>query len=345
MWETKPWTAPRSSYPQPMAPPLAGPCDPPLVCIQINIEYIKYIAGAMSQLVQRTSWTAVDEDDLQLTLANMTWAIELIGTAVQCQQPPQIGLPGQRACNIAGYLSNQIIRLSMDQAIQSIQQDYNVLSYGVTIMRFIPGAGGIFGIAMNVLNQLYTTIKGGSLTDFQTAIADETLWGKVTCAIYSATSPDGQVTAANYPAIVANVCAISYSLTDVRNAICSYITNLGVGGLQALQPAGALADYDCSNCGGTGPILGPSGPQPTRVSGRAILTIAAHAADALLPILFPTPFPSPPLLTMGSDNEDLIASYENVTTTGFTARIAAAVPVGTATTGGVDYYAQPPGSS
>jgi hypothetical protein len=299
----------------------------------------------MTQLTQRTTWLAADESTLQDILANMTWAIELIGTAVQCEQPPQIGLPGQRACNIAGYVANMVIRRSMEQAIGDIGNDYNVLSYGMIVMSFIPGYGGIAGIALNVLNQFWHTIKDGVLADYQTAIADETLWGKVTCAIYGCIATDGQVTVANYPCIETAVCSIVYSLPAVRDAICFYLSGLGAAGLIALQPAGALADYDCSNCGGTGPVLGPSGPQPRGVSGRAVLEIIAGAADALLPILFPQPFPSPPLLTTGSDNEDLIASYEDVTATGFTARIAAAVPVGTGTTGGFDYTATPAGSS
>jgi hypothetical protein len=345
VWDPGSFTKTRTSFIEPVAAPTAGPCDPPLACLSINIDYLKYIAGAMSQLVQETTWLASTRDELDAILANMTWAIELIGTAVQCEQPPQIGLPGSRACNISGYVANMVIRRSMEDAIQAIQNDYNVLWYGTTIMSFIPGAGGIFGIAMAVLNQLYHTVKSGVLADYQAAVVDEVLWGKVTCAIYGCIATDGQVTAANYPCVETAVCSIVYSLPAVRDAICFYVHGLGAAGLIALQPAGALAEYDCSNCGGTGPILGPSGPQPTRVSGRAVLEIIVGAADALLPILFPQPYPTPPLLTMGCDNEDLIASFEDVTTTGFTARIAAAVPVGTATTGGVDYTALPPGGS
>jgi hypothetical protein len=325
--------------------PTVGPCDPPLACLSINIEYLKYLAGAMTQLTQRTTWLAADEDTLQGILANMTWAIELVGTAVQCDVVPPIHPPTQLACNIAGYVANMVIRYSMERAIQDIQNDYNVLSYGMTIFSFIPAYGKIFGVAMATLYQLYHAIKDGVFADYQDAILDETLWGKVTCAIYGCIATDGQVTAANYPCIETAVCSIVYSIPAVRDTICFYLSGLGAAGLIALQPAGALADYDCSNCGGTGPITGPPGPQPRRVSGRAILEIIAGAADALLPILFPQPFPSPPLLTTGSDNEDLIASYEDVTATGFTARIAAAVPVGTGTTGGFDYTATPAGSS
>lgn len=343
VWDPGPFVQPRPSFTAPVTGPASGPCDAPLACVSINVEYLKFIAGAMSQLVQRTTWLATDEDDLQRILANMTWAIELIGTAVQCEQPPAIGLPGQRACNISGYLAQNVIRQSMAQAIAAIQNNYNVLWYGTTILSFIPGGGGIFGVLMGVLNSFYHTISSGTLSDYQTAVNDDTLWSAVTCNINFNIAADGQVTAANYPAIVTALCAMPYSLPDVRDAICNYVSGLGAAGLQALQPAGALADFDCSNCSGTGPVIGPTGPQPTRIKGRAIVEILVGAADAILPILFPSPFPNPPLLTMGTDNEQLIVSYENVTTTGFDARLTAAVPVGTATTGTVDYVAEMPG--
>lgn len=345
MWDTTPWTAPRSSFMQPVSGPAAEPCDPPLVCIQINQEYVPLIAGAMSQLVQRTTWLAADESDLQRILANMTWAIELVGTAVQCSQVPAIpGVPtAQQACNLSGYLADILIRTAIEKGLASIQEGYNVLSYGMIIMRFIPGGGGIFGILMGALNGLYTAIEGPAQADFNTALNDPTFFSLEICAIYSAIAADGQVTAANFPTIVANMRAIPYSLTDVRDAVADFVNSLGASGLQGLQPVGALASYDCTHCGTTGPPPLPVGPQPTQIGGDVFLRIVAGAADALVPVLFPRAFPSPPLLTMGVDNEDVIVSYEAVTATGFTARIAAAAPVLLDTSATASYIAQPAG--
>lgn len=346
MWDPRSWVQARPSFPRAIAAPAAAPCDPPLVCLQVNAEYIPFMAGALSQLTQRTTWLAPDEDTLQGILANMTWLVELVGTAVQCNQPPQIGVPtGQQACNISGYLANSVIRLSIINALQDIQNDYTVIGYGLRIMQFIPGFGGIFGVGMQVLFDLYSAIAGGTQADYQAAVDDPTYFGLVTCAIYGAIAADGQVTIANFPAIVTNLDAIPYSLTDVKTAVHNYVSGLGAAGLQALQPIGALAAYDCSNCSGTGPALGPVGPQPRQISGSDFLQIGIGLADAVLPIAFPRPFPSPPLLTVGADNQDLIASFENTTPTGTTLRITAAVPVAATMGANVDWLALPPGTN
>lgn len=344
MWDPKPFVQQRPVFARPLQAPTAGPCDPPMACVQINQAYIPFIAGAMSVLVQRSSWLAATEDDLQAILSNMTQAIEVIGTAVQCNSIPAIGPGGSlQACNISGYIAQIVIRQSMLQAIHDIQDGYDVLNYGLRVMQFIPGAGGIFGEILSALAGLYTAITSGTLADYQTGAADDALWSMVTCAIYNAIAADAQVTTANYPTVVANVCAISYSLPDVTTAICDYITNIGAAGLQGIQPQGAMASYDCSLCGGTGPALGPTGPQPRQISGKDILTIGIGFAEAVLPILFPTPFPSPPLLTTGSDNDLIVPSFENTTATGTTLRITAAVPATGTMTATVDWIALPPG--
>src|SRR5215469_7485654 len=344
MWDPRPWIQARPSFVQPVAPPVAGPCDPPLICVQFNQEYVPYVCGALMQLVQRQTCTAPDEDTLQGILANMTLLIEVIGTAVQCSQPPLI--PGQptlqRACNIAGYLANYIIRESMAQAIQSIQNQQLAVDFLWVVLRFIPGFGEAFSITTAALPNLFNAIESAGITDFQTAVNDPSLFGAITCAIYQAIQTDGQVTAGNYPAIVANVSALTFASSDVKTATINFITDMGPGGLQAVQVPGALQDYDCTGCG-SGPALGPVGPNPTRITGTDLLQIAIGASDAILPILFDRAFPSPPLLTMGSDNEDVIVSAISTTATGTTLQITSAVPASATMSANVDWAAQLPG--
>lgn len=345
MWDPRAWVQARPSYPRALAAPVAGPCDPPLVCMSFNQEYVPFVAGALSQLTQRTTWLASTEDELQGILANMTWLVEIIGTAVQCSQPPAIGIPtGQQACNIAGYIANQVIRLSIEKALADIQANYNVLNYGRLLLGFVPGFGGIFGIALNGLYGLYNTIAGGSQANFQAALDDPSYFGRVTCAIYTAIAADGQVTTTNYPNIVTNITAIAYTLTDVQDAVVAFVNTIGAAGMQAIQPIGALADYSCTACGGTGPALGPTGPQPRRISGTDLLSIGIGLVDTALAIAFPEPFPSPPLLTVGSDNQDLIASFQGTTATGTTLVITAAVPAAATMSAHVDWLALPPGT-
>ncbi len=344
MWDPASHVKPRTSFIAPVAAPTVGPCDPPLACISVNVEYLKFIAGSMSQLVQRTTWLAADEDELQGILANMTWAIEVIGTAVQCNTLPVI--PGQptiqTACNVAGYIANYIIRHSITQAIQAKQNDQQILGFldllGPLFIPIFPITS--FGIGAIIF--LFNRIIPAQIAAFQSAIDDPFLFGNISCAIYNAIASDGQVTPANFPTIVSNVDALVFASSYVHDTVVQMITDMGADGLAALQAPGVVASYDCSGCG-TGSIIGPVGPQPKRFAGRVVLEIIAGAADVLLPVLFPTPFPSPPQLTIGGDNEQLLASFQDVTTTGFTAVLSAAVPVGTGTTGGIDYVALLPG--
>lgn len=345
MWDTKPWTAPRTSFPRPIAAPVSGPCDPPLVCLQINASYIPYIAGAMSQLVQRTTWTAATEDDLQQILANMTQAIEIVGTAVQCSQPPLI--PGQptlsRACNIAGYLANYVIRESMSQGANAVQNSIGVVTFIWGIVRFIPGFAEALPVTWLALNGLIAAINTFGYAIFQTAVNDPTLFPAITCAIYNAISADGQVTNNNFPQIITNINAISFASSDVKTTLIQFIDNLGAGGLEALQTGGPFADYDCTGCG-TGPALGPVGPSPFQLNGKSLLQIAIGAADAALTVLFAAPFDTPPLLTAASDNEDVVTSFLNTTATGTTLRITSAVPATATMMANVDWIAQLPGA-
>jgi hypothetical protein len=344
MWDPQPFVRPRSSFVEPVAPPTAGPCDPPLVCIQINEQYPKLIAGAMFQLLQRTTWTATDEDDLQNTLAWMTWATEIIGTAVQCSQPPPIpGQPcAQRACNISGYLANYVLKESISQGTNAVANTLAIATTVWGIVRFIPGFAEALPLTWLAINGLLAGITATGIVPFQTAIADPALWGDITCAIYAAILTDCQVTTANFPAIVTNITAIPFADAGVKSTVLDYINNLGAGGMQALQTGGPFIDYDCTGCGGTGPT-GPPGPSPWRLSGSQVLQIIAGAFEGVVPILFPTPFDTPPLLTMSCDNQDVIGSFNNVSATGCDLRITSAVPAGATMTANLDWTAALPG--
>lgn len=344
MWDTPPWVAPRSSFSQPMTGPASEPCDPPLVCIEINQEYIPFIAGAMSQLTQRTSWLATDEDDLQRILANMTWAIEIIGTAVQCNQPPLIpGQPtAQRACNIAGYLANYVIRQSMAQAIQAVNNEMIAVDFLWLVLRFYPPFALAFPIVTAALPFLFSQVQSGVIAHFTAAETDEALWGAITCAIYNAIAADGQVTTGNFPTLRSNVNAVVFAASDVHDAIVGFIDKLGASGLQSLQTAGAFTDYDCTGCG-SGPALGPVGPAPWRLSGRDLLQIGIGASDAVLPIAFPNTWPTGPILIGNGNNEDLIVSWENTSTTGTQLRITSAAPALDTMSAEIDWTAFLPG--
>lgn len=344
MWDPTPWNKPRSSFPNAITPPTGGPCDGELVCIQINKEYIAPLVGCMFQGVLRTTWLAATEDDLQLALANWTWAMEIIGTAVQCSQPPLI--PGQptinRACNIAGYLSNYVIKESLSQGTNAVTNSLAIATTVWGVIRFIPGFAEALPVTWLAISGLLAGITAVGVTPFQTAIDDPTLFPSITCAIYNAIVADGQVTVGNFPTIISNITALTFADSGVKSTLLDYINNLGASGLMALQTGGPFVDYDCSGCG-TGPALGPVGPSPWRLSGKAALTLIAGAFEAVTPILFPTPFDTAPILIGSPSNQDLIASFTNVSATGCDLVLTSAVPVAVDTDSDIDWSASLPG--
>src|ERR1035437_4694984 len=84
--------------------------------------------------------------------------------------PAGIGTTGQRACNIAGYL-----------AIDAINANKTVLGF-TALLWLIPGADIVAGIG-TALSQFYIALESGTLSDYTDALADPSLFSRLTCAI------------------------------------------------------------------------------------------------------------------------------------------------------------------
>lgn len=160
--------------------------------------------------------------------------------------------PNTRACNIAAFLANDIIKEAITQAINAYDHDLSLLALAgniaaATFAFELPWtAAFIYGVY-----DLYQFFTAGNIADLRTAEADPVLWSDVTCAIYNAIHTDGAVTEANCAAVIANICALPYTPAVAISTICAYVTQLGCNGLRAAQVAGALTTGDCSGCGGT----------------------------------------------------------------------------------------------
>ena len=116
----------RGSFLEPVIPPTTEICDAPLYCFSINKDWILLLVGAAMQLAQPSTWKVNNEADRETALRRATDLCIEIGNAVQCQSAPYVP-PGtdtpQAACNIAGYLANSVIRESMNQAINAINEN------------------------------------------------------------------------------------------------------------------------------------------------------------------------------------------------------------------------------
>jgi hypothetical protein len=344
--DTGEWWKQRGSFLEPVTPPTTDICDAPLYCITVNQEWLPYLAGAAMQLAQPSTWQTATEADRQLAIARATDLIAEIGTAMPCISPPA-AIPGvgtaQQACNIAGYLANVLIKDSIQKAIDAINANQTVLGYGALIVDTIPGTGFIIDAIAGGLYALYNAINGGTQSDYTDALADPTLWSQMTCAIYDAIVTDGGVTTANFSAIQTNVAAITYAHSDVITTISNYLIALGASGLQQLQGLGALAVYDCSSCG-SGVSTGPAAIPPRQAAGTVSVTIPAGSATAGSLVTFSPAFGVAPIITLGVNNADLIASVASAAAGSFLATVTAAVDVTADTTAIVTWSASIMGS-
>lgn len=162
--------------------------------------------------------------------------------------PQGVSVP-QQACNVASYLANQVIKAAMQSAINSITNAETLLSFVTAVVLLIPGLGEVVDVAVGASAVLFNAIKAGTLSDFQNAASDPSLWQSVTCAIAQAIAGTGYVTNDNFNAVSAALGGLTYSHPDVVSAIQDYVAALGPAGLEQLQVIGTANDADCSGCG------------------------------------------------------------------------------------------------
>lgn len=335
----------RGSFLQPVIPPTTEICDPPLYCISVNQEWLPYLAGAAMQLAQPSTWDASDTDR-EIALRRATDLVSEIGNAVPCQpapyRPPGTTNP-QQACNIAGYLAFVVIKQAMLQAVNAIQNDLGIINFGLTLIRLIPGVGWAYIGFAAAISGFLTDIASGSLTDYQNAIGDEALWSQVTCAIYGAILPDGDVTAANFPRVQSALCALTYTPTDVVTAICNWVTNLGAQQILQAQQPGVLAQYNCDCVGDI--ITGPPALTAGQAAGTVRVLIAAGKAIGQGLVTFATGFATTPVITVGSDDPIMLPSVAAAAPSSTLVVVEAARPVEIDTYVDVNWIALPPGQT
>lgn len=167
--------------------------------------------------------------------------------------PPNPGdeSPSQFACSIAAYLADNVILQALTQAISSITDDITLLGFGTAIVDLIPEFV-LVTLAYDAFSIIYTAVQEGTISDFEDARDDATLWQQVTCAIFGCIEADGYVKPANFACIVSAIEAISYIHSDVIDTIVAFVNSLGAVGLAQLsQRAGLIVGADCSSCGDT----------------------------------------------------------------------------------------------
>lgn len=154
----------------------------------------------------------------------------------------------QRACDIAAFLVSDFIKGALQQTIDGINAGHTILNIFTAVVLALP-----FDVPVDLgvagLNGLYTALTSGTLADFEAAEADSSLWAGLTCAVFHAIQGVGYVDSTNFAAMESAICGYSYVHPDVISALCSFVSNLGLSGVQTLQSSGALQTGDCSGCG------------------------------------------------------------------------------------------------
>jgi len=155
----------------------------------------------------------------------------------------------QLACDIAGYLAQEVIQASIAQAVSAITAGSTVVIFAAELAGVVLGLGALSGLLAGAAYVLYEDIVAGTLSDYSTASTSGPLRSSLICAIYNAIAATGYVTSSNFAAVLTNIAAVAYTPSSVVSTIHDYVNALGATGLEQIQPTGALAVYDCTACG------------------------------------------------------------------------------------------------
>lgn len=155
----------------------------------------------------------------------------------------------QKACNIAAFLSDQAIKAAVSNVVTSINATANYYNAVVGVVDLFAPLAPELALILTGGSLLVNAITSFTTAPFEAALADDTLWHRVECAIYLAIVADGYVTEGNFDALVAAVRAVTYTDADVIDTIGDYLDGLGWAGVAQLQQTGGYWEGDCSGCG------------------------------------------------------------------------------------------------
>jgi hypothetical protein len=145
-----------------------------------------------------------------------------------------------QACNIAGYLAADVIKASMQSAIDSKNSSLFLFDSVAAISAAIGVAIPFFDLLVAGATILVNAVAAGTTSHYTDAIASTTLWSEVQCIIYNDIKAVGYVDSSSYTTIGTDLAAISYVHSDVVTAIAAYWVGLGLTAVQSAQAAGSL---------------------------------------------------------------------------------------------------------
>jgi hypothetical protein len=253
--------------------------------------------------------------DLGATWTDVTGWVDNFGPCVQSAAiittpPPNPDgrTTTEMACSVASYLTDQIITVSIQQAVDNINNNRNLLQLGIDLALVIPEFV-LVGLFVNAVADLYTFFSSSTVADFEAALSDPTLFSDIRCAIYNAILADGHLTPSNFTTVLTNIGAISYVHSNVVAAIHDYLQTAGFAYVNQLSQGAGLNPFTvCSDCGGSptwcyqfdfnkGSDHGTTFPAAGQGVYTPLVGIQSQVAGGLAQLLFKFPLPSTQSIT------------------------------------------------
>jgi hypothetical protein len=191
-------------------------------------------------------------------------AIWAIPGSMQPATPPPASGPtlDQWACNVAGYLTYEVAR-----GLVKVAVDLGAVTWAADLLTgIVLRVAAVLLPEEYILGGAFSTYLAGWLTShfspyvaqFTTALADDVLWAKIHCQMYSAVQASPTNLAAAMVAAASGISAISGIDTHFASGLGLILQNLGINSFLDIPTSALVQQYDCSTCGTTG--IGPTQP-------------------------------------------------------------------------------------
>ena len=196
---------------------------------------------------------------------NGTWACE---SWVKPVPPPPPGpTQDQWACNVAGFLTYDIIHLIVKVCIDVVGKPLLIDAIGILVqgllVAFLPAALLVDEAFIAALTDLITNFITSHLDDWTTFVANAVLWSKFHCYIYGLIKgSNGNLAVLATAAGTAIALATGLPLT-VANGLALILQKFGVLSSYGIPLGAFIKTYDCSNCAITGQSDGQIPAQST----------------------------------------------------------------------------------
>jgi hypothetical protein len=190
------------------------------------------------------------------------WADYFCACVQKCVTPPAPAPPesgpdlDQWACNVAGYLTYDVVYLAVKVAVDAVGMP--LLGDAVAIV--VEGLLGTLLPEILVLDAALATAIGdfisswvvGNVNSWLAWLADDVVWGKLHCYLYGLVAAHPN-TVGNLAAITGAALAAATGLpTTLANGVALILQHLGITTVDQVPLSAFVKEYDCTTCADSG---------------------------------------------------------------------------------------------